>query len=70
MQAIETKAVSGDGMCIGGKHFRNQFTQHMINTELTLEQLQAMSGGMIDGDCWPPIKHGVMSNECKVSGSF
>ena len=28
----------------------------MTNTELTLEQLQAVSGGIIDGGCRPPIK--------------
>ena len=37
-----------DGVCIGGKHLRYQLTQHtkpMTNTELTLNQLQAISGG-------------------------
>ena len=43
-------------------------TQHkiMTNTELTLDQLQALSGGIIDGGCRPPIKHGVTGIECKV----
>ena len=36
-----------DGVCIGGKHFRYQLTQHrtMTNTELTLDQLTAIAGG-------------------------
>jgi len=38
----------------------------MTNTELTLDQLQALSGGIIDGGCRPPIKHGVTGIECKV----
>jgi len=31
----------------------------MTKTELTLDQLQAVSGGIIDGGCRPPIKRGL-----------
>jgi len=44
-------------VCIGGEtpllHFKI-----MTNTELTLDQLQAVSSGIIDGGCHPPIKWG------------
>jgi len=30
----------------------------MTNTELTLDQLQDVFGGIIDGGCRPPIKRG------------
>ena len=47
----------GDGVCIGGNNPPPHF-KPMTNIELTLDQLQAVSGGIIDGGCRPPIKRG------------
>ena len=44
-------------MCIGGNNPPPHF-KPMTNIELTLDQLQAVSGGIIDGGCRPPIKRG------------
>ena len=48
MQGITQAIDSGDGVFIGGKHLHNSF-KPMNNTELTLDQLTAISGGVAMG---------------------
>lgn len=45
MQGITQAIDSRDGVFIGGKHLHNTFNP-MTNTELTLDQLTAIAGGV------------------------
>jgi hypothetical protein len=48
MVIITSVIDSGDGVFIGGKHLHNTF-KPMTNTELNLDQLTAISGGVMAG---------------------
>ena len=48
MQNITSAIDSGDGVFIGGKRLHYNF-KPMTNNELTLDQLTAISGGVMEG---------------------
>ena len=81
---VTTQAIDlGDGVFIGGQHLHHNF-KPMTNTELTLDQLTAISGGVAMGPdgstctdrfTWKDIKDifgggkGIVHPEFRLSGT-
>ena len=69
MPVITQAFDSGDGVFIGGKHLHHNF-QPMTNTELTLDQLQMMSGGVDENKLAKILKPKPKVKEVKLPKPF
>ena len=69
MPVITQAFDSGDGVFIGGKHLHHNF-QPMTNTELTLDQLQMMSGGVDENKLAKILKPKPKVKEVKLLKPF